>query len=118
MKAVYLGLTLAGSLVLGGCVVNVGDGVSGYQGWEKTQLDNREHLTQLSLGMDKSQVLALMGKADFHEAWQADGKKVQVFFYRTHRLHGDGSTTKEECTPVVLHDNRLVGWGETAYRKG
>ncbi|WP_372872782.1 DUF3192 domain-containing protein [Shewanella sp.] len=117
MKLVYLGGLLAATLMLGGCVVNVKDG-NNYQDWQQTELQNREHLSRLSLGMPKADALALMGRADFHEAWSDNGKEVQVFYFRTNRIHGDGTTTKEECTPVVFHNDLLVGWGATALAKG
>ncbi|WP_338592411.1 DUF3192 domain-containing protein [Shewanella khirikhana] len=118
MKAVYLSAVLATTLALGGCVVNVKDGNDAYQDWQQVEQQNREHLSRLSLGMAKADALTLMGRADFHEAWSDNGKEVQVFYFRTNRIHGDGTTTKEECTPVVFHNNRLVGWGATALAKG
>lgn len=120
----FLGLA---SLGLSGCVVNVGDGESGWDSsgsWEKVQDKNRTNLTKLSLGMPKDQVMMLMGTADFSEAYiqqsaqQGEAnKEVLVLFYRTQRNNGDGKTTKDECTPIVLSNNALVGWGETAYGK-
>ncbi|MCU8013512.1 DUF3192 domain-containing protein [Shewanella sp. SM74] len=120
----FLGLA---SLGLSGCVVNVGDGESGWdssESWEKVQDKNRTNLTKLSLGMPKDQVMILMGTADFSEAYiqqsaqQGEAnKEVLVLFYRTQRNNGDGKTTKDECTPIVLSNNALVGWGETAYSK-
>ncbi|MCS6135483.1 DUF3192 domain-containing protein [Shewanella baltica] len=116
----FLGLA---SLGLSGCVVNVGDGESGWdssESWEKVQDKNCTNLTKLSLGMPKDQVMILMGTADFSEAYIQQGesnKEVLVLFYRTQRNNGDGKTTKDECTPIVLSNNALVGWGETAYSK-
>ncbi|PMG42201.1 hypothetical protein BCU91_08795 [Shewanella sp. 10N.286.52.B9] len=109
---------------LTGCVLNVGDheGKRSDSYWQKQQQTNRNNLAKLSIGMAKDQVTILMGTADFSEAYvtQADAqspkKEVQVFFYRTQWSKGDGKTTKSECTPVVISDNKLVGWGETAYQ--
>ena len=120
----FLGLA---SLGLSGCVVNVGDGESSWdnsESWEKTQDKNRNNLAKLSLGMGKDQIMTLMGAADFSEAYlqqsagqgQAD-KEVLVLFYRTQHIHSDGKTTKDECTPIVISNNVLVGWGDTAYSK-
>ncbi len=120
----FLGLA---SLGLSGCVVNVGDGESGWdssESWEKVQEKNRNNLIKLSLGMSKDQVMTLMGTADLSEAYiqqsaqQGEAnKEVLVLFYRTQHTHSDGKTTKEECTPIVLSNNALVGWGDTAYSK-
>lgn len=113
------------SLGLSGCVVNVGDGKSDWERaeyWQKVQDKNRTTLAKLSLGMSKDQVMILMGAADFSESYlqqsagQAD-KEVLVLFYRTQRTQSDGKTTKDECTPVVLSNHVLVGWGDTAYNK-
>ncbi|MCL1138591.1 DUF3192 domain-containing protein [Shewanella pneumatophori] len=122
MKNKLLGLACFGiaSLGLTGCVVNVGDGESDWDNhgaWEKTQDKNRDNLTKISLGMSKEQVVTLMGTADFNEAYIQADKEVYVLFYRTQRTHGDGKTTKDECTPVVISNNAVVGWGEMAYGK-
>ncbi|MGL4748539.1 MAG: DUF3192 domain-containing protein [Shewanella sp.] len=118
----FLGLA---SLGLSGCVVNVGDGESDWdhsESWEKVQDKNRSNLAKLSLSMSKDQVMTLMGAPDLSESYlqqsagQAD-KEVLVLFYRTQRSHSDGKTTKDECTPVVLSNHVLVGWGDTAYNK-
>lgn len=113
------------SLGLSGCVVNVGDGESDWdrsESWEKVQDKNRSNLAKLSLGMSKDQVMTLMGVSDLSESYlqQSAGqaeKEVLVLFYRTQRSHSDGKTTKDECTPVVLSNHVLVGWGDTAYNK-
>lgn len=120
----FLGLA---SLGLSGCVVNVGDGESGWdssESWEKVQEKNRNNLIKLSLGMSKDQVMTLMGTADLSEAYiqqsaqQGEAnKEVLVLFYRTQHTHSDGKTTKDECIPIVLSNNALVGWGDTAYSK-
>ncbi|NMH64580.1 DUF3192 domain-containing protein [Shewanella salipaludis] len=122
MKSKWIAIAFVGaaSLGLSGCVVNVGDEASDRldgSHWAKVQDDNREKLTRLNLGMDREQVLALMGTADFSEAYLQDGKEMQVLFYRTQRNHGDGRTTKDECTPIILSNHSLVGWGEAAYAK-
>ncbi len=121
MKSKLFAVSILGiaSLGLTGCVVNVGEGDSGWHSekWEAVQEENRAHLAKLNLGMTKDQVELLMGNADFSEAYIQDDKEVHVLFYRTQRVKGDGKTTKDECTPVVISNNQLVGWGETAYSK-
>ncbi|GGI74022.1 DUF3192 domain-containing protein [Shewanella gelidii] len=122
MKAKLLAIAFFGvsSLGLTGCVVNVGDGDGEWDNnekWEKVQTKNRTNLASLDLGMSMDQVKVLMGTADFSEAYLQDSKEVHVLFYRTQRVKGDGKTTKNECTPVVISNDRLVGWGETAYSK-
>lgn len=114
----------ATTLSLSGCVLNVGEHESRRSGeyWQVQQEKNRSNLTKLTMGMTKDQVLLVMGTADFSEAHlsQADANSpqqaVQVYFYRTQWAKGDGKTTKDECTPVVVKDDKLVGWGESAYK--
>ncbi|QSX31057.1 DUF3192 domain-containing protein [Shewanella cyperi] len=117
MKAAYCAALLVASIGLSGCVVNLSDGDRDWSSshWQKMEQQNRENLARLDLGMSKDQVLTLMGKADFNEAYVKEGKQIQVLFYRTQRTDQDGNTTKDECTPVVISDNKLVGWGSTAY---
>lgn len=124
-----IGVTFLGlaSLGLSGCVVNVGDGELGWdssESWEKVQDKNRNNLIKLSLGMSKDQVITLMGTADLSEAYMQQGtgqgevnKDVLVLFYRTQHSRSDGKTTKDECTPIVLSNSTLIGWGDTAYSK-
>ncbi|WP_394388247.1 DUF3192 domain-containing protein [Shewanella woodyi] len=117
MKTRLIGLVFVGvaSLGLSGCVINLGEGDSDWNHWEKSQSANRDNLTKLNLGMSQDQVKVLMGDADFYEAYMKNDKEVHVLFYRTQRTKGDGKTTKDECTPVVISNNAVVGWGEKAY---
>ncbi|NKF51094.1 DUF3192 domain-containing protein [Shewanella sp. WXL01] len=125
MKSKLLASIIIATTTLGlsGCVLNVGDHKSAknHDYWEVQQEKNRANLTKLSMGMTKEQVLVIMGTADFTEAYLSnDGdakQEVQVYFYRTQWTKGDGKTTKDECTPVVLRDNALVGWGDSAYKQ-
>ncbi|WP_445946960.1 DUF3192 domain-containing protein [Shewanella sp.] len=123
LKLIPAALLTSLSLLMSGCVLNVGDhGSSGHSGWEEQQQANRDNIAKLSIGMDTQQVTLLMGTADFSEAFvtqasaQDAEQQVQVFFYRTQWNKGDGKTTKEECTPVVLRNNKLIGWGDAAYK--
>ncbi|MEC4727032.1 DUF3192 domain-containing protein [Shewanella sp. D64] len=117
MKTNLIGLVFVGvaSLGLSGCVINLGESDSGWNSWEQTQSANRDNLTKLNLGMSQDQVKVLMGDADFYEAYIQNEKEVHVLFYRTQRTKEDGKTTKDECTPVVISNNAVVGWGEKAY---
>ncbi|MCG9696128.1 DUF3192 domain-containing protein [Shewanella sp. Isolate11] len=120
VKTKLLSLVLFGaaSVALSGCVLNIGDGEGNWDkgdSWERVQDQNRANLAKLSLGMSRDQVMTLMGTADFNEAYLKQDKQVFVLYYRTQRVKGDGTTTKEECTPIVLADNAVVGWGEKAY---
>jgi hypothetical protein len=126
MKSKLMGAALITSLSLGltGCVINVGDKDSAPDRfyWEQKQEKNIDNLTKLSLGMAMDQVQLIMGTADFNEAFTTSEnetkakEEVQVLYYRTQWIKGDGKTTKDECTPVVFKNNTLVGWGDTALK--
>ncbi|QYJ87275.1 DUF3192 domain-containing protein [Shewanella mesophila] len=120
MKTKLLSLVLVSvaSIGLSGCVLNIGEGDgqwSNSDSWERVQDQNRANLAKLSLGMSRDQVTTLMGTADFNEAYIKQDKEISVLYYRTQRIKGDGTTTKDECTPIVLANNAVVGWGEKAY---
>ncbi len=123
MKKTILAATLAALAIstLSGCVVKVGgdgDWDSGHQSsWEQQQDRNRRNLEQINLGMTVNQVRVIMGTADFNEVYQQEEGVVQVLYYRTHRLKGDGVTGKDECTPVVFRDGTVTGWGEAAVNR-
>ena len=121
MKKMILAGALVLPLTLSGCVVSVGDGEYGYDGehyssWEDREYKNRKRISSLDLDMTIERVKDKMGVPDFNELYKQDGDNVQVLFYRTQRIEGDGVTTKDECTPLVFKDGLLIGWGENAYR--
>lgn len=104
-------------LSLSGCVISVdGDGFDGHSAsWEDRQYKNRRIIADLDLDMSAEQVKSRLGVPDFNELIKRDSDVYQVLFYRTHRERGDGKTTKEECTPLVLKNGALIGWGDQAY---
>ncbi|MCL1076756.1 DUF3192 domain-containing protein [Parashewanella spongiae] len=129
MKTKFIAMTVLTMATIGlsGCVINVGEGEYDKnsihpKGWEYAQKQNRQHIEELTLGMSKERVLSLMGRPDINEAFLTtknegeEGQEVQVLFYRTQHNSGDGKTTKDECTPLVIKNGKLVGWGEKAYR--
>ncbi len=80
-------------------------------------LANRENLLMLELGMTPREVLMVMGDPNLNEAYVLDeDRSLKVFFYYTNRMAADGNETKDEMTPVVFENGRLVGWGEEFYR--
>ncbi|WP_298440517.1 DUF3192 domain-containing protein [uncultured Ferrimonas sp.] len=117
-----LGLVLAATSVLwlSGCVVSVNDGdwdSDSSPHWSKVEKENRQQLEKINVGMSLETVFALMGTADFNELHQQDDRIVQVLFFRTQHRESDGETSKDECTPVVLVDGQVAGWGQTALGK-
>jgi hypothetical protein len=121
MKKTYLALLIAAPLAfsLTGCVVSVGhgdeDGYSINSDHENREYSNRKKIANLRFAMSYNDVQNLLGVADFNESYQKGDNHIQVLFYRTQRLHKDGLTTKDECTPLVFKKGELVSWGEQAY---
>ncbi len=106
--------------LLSGCIYVHGDGEwdgswDNSSDWEDTQDDNLRHINRLDLGIERTAVLTKMGSPAFTEAFQdKDGNNITILFYRTHRSHGDGKTTKDETTPLVFKNDKLTGWGNDA----
>ncbi|MCE9678094.1 DUF3192 domain-containing protein [Shewanella sp. AS1] len=85
--------------------------------WEDRQAYNNEKLTEITLGMPLQQVRSLMGKPDFSEAKNTQNQSLLVLFYRTRHSKADGETTRDECTPLLFKENKLIAWGEDTYQQ-
>ena len=95
---------------LGGCI-NI-NGESGWDNnWKKDQELNRKIISELVIGTERANVLNRMGTPSFSEAFVKDDLQYSVMFYRTHHTESDGSTTKDETTPLVFKEDKLIGWG-------
>jgi len=114
MKKSLLALIVTAPLTFGltGCVIAVGGdddkGFTSSSHFEDREYENRKKIARLQLNSAFSAVSREMGVADFNETYLDDGKTVNVVYYRTHRLHKDGLTTKDECTKLVFVDNILT----------
>ncbi|MFV8817616.1 DUF3192 domain-containing protein [Haliea sp. E17] len=102
------------SLAATGCVY-VGGDVSGDEDWKQTQDKNRNAISSLDLGMSFNAVVERMGTPDDSEAFTDNGDEVRVLFYRTRHTNSDGETTRDETTPLVFRNGKLIGWGEEVY---
>jgi hypothetical protein len=115
-----LGLLIAAPLLIGltGCVVAVGgnndDGYT-FNSDHDREYDNRKKIAQLQAGMSFVDVQNKLGVADFNESYKKNDEQIQVLFYRTQRLHEDGMTTKDECSPLIFKNGALSSWGDQAY---
>lgn len=102
-------------LIVSGCVVAIGSDEDDWDdGWSRRQRENREAIADLELGLRRETVIERLGTPDFSESFLRDGREFVVLFYRTHRRHGDGETSRDETTPLVFVNDDLVGWGESA----
>lgn len=102
-------------LPLSACVV-IADGDSDHDRSDHTKIErhNRDGIAGLSTGMSRVDVTSKMGTPDFDDQL-TDGHRV--LFYRTQRKHGDGMTTRDECTPLIFSNDKLIGWGQLALDK-
>ena len=121
MKKLLLALPMA--FLLSGCIIVSGDDdwdddyrVS--SSWRSDQNANRRAIAKLNLGESRKDVMETLGDPDFSEAYAGkDGTNYQILYYRTHRTHGDGQTTKDETTPLVFQKDKLIGWGNDAVQR-
>lgn len=84
--------------------------------WQERETYNARQIGQFDLGMSKDSVIRILGSPDINEAKASSEGDMQVLFYRTHHVTSDGITTKDECTPLVFRDNKLIAWGNDSYR--
>ncbi|MCK8045619.1 DUF3192 domain-containing protein [Shewanella sp. 1CM18E] len=85
--------------------------------WEDRQAYNQAMLTDLTLGQPIADIKTIFGKADFSEAKISNDDTLQILFYRTHHKTSDGQTSKEECTPLLFKQGKLIAWGEASYQQ-
>ena len=83
--------------------------------WQERETFNLKQIGRLDLGADKGDVIRLLGSPDISEAKATDSGEVLILFYRTHHVKSDGITTRDECTPLLFKDDKLIAWGADAY---
>ena len=90
---------------------------------------NKERLNELEIGMSKDEVLIIMGTKGFSiesspftvenpfriEVQSLDKHIYRVLYYYTDLVKTDGFITDDELTPVILKNNKLVGWGRDVW---
>jgi outer membrane protein assembly factor BamE (lipoprotein component of BamABCDE complex) len=74
---------------------------------------NLNNIKLLRKGMDKTEVLAVMGDPLKNEVYNTEN----VWYYFTSPKWSDGVITRDECTPLFFQDGKLEGWGQTEYKK-
>ena len=113
-----LSLCLAGALLvpMTGCVYVNGERIN-RDDWQNEQQINRERIADLTLGESRTVVVSRLGAPVDSEAFELDGEEVRVLFYRTRWTQSDGATSRDETTPVVFRNDRLIGWGDAVYRE-
>lgn len=98
---------------------------AGCKSADAIRADNRESLMQLETGMSAEAVLGVMGQKTYRDQYgdrytnphrvetlrDREGETYRVLFYYTDVKKRDGAITDDELTPIVLHEDELVGWG-------
>lgn len=87
---------------------------------------NRENLSNLSIGMTKVQltdimgtqkVVSLVGGISASNPYRTEivrddnGQIYEIIFYYTDVKKRDGAISDDELTPVVIMDEKVIGWG-------
>ncbi len=101
---------------LSGCVIVAGDRDFD-ESWEKQQRNNREMISDLVMQTERSKVIMKMGQPNFSEAFMKGDDEYRVLYYRTQHRNSDGDTTKDETTPLVFKNDKLIGWGGDVLEK-
>lgn len=119
MKKSILALLVAAPLALSltGCVIAVGGGDEGHSistSFGDREYENRKKIANIHLNSPYQDVHRKLGVADFNEKYQQGDKEIKVLFYRTHRVHKDDLTTKDECTYLHFVDGVLLDTGNGA----
>ena len=102
MKKELSVLILVSPLIFGlaGCSISIGsDDMSMIRG--DREYENRQVIANLTIGNNTDQVRALLGVPDFNESFMSEDQRVNVLYYRTQRVTGDGKTTKDECAACI-----------------
>jgi len=117
LKKSLLAAALLSSLTLSGCIVvkesSYDRDNEKYEGQQSEQR-NRAAIASLPPALSVSETLSRLGTPDFNDSWKTEQHSYQVLYYRTHRTHADGMTTRDECTAIVFIDKTLSGTGEMA----
>jgi hypothetical protein len=100
--------------MLSGCVVAVNTDDWEDEAWFSRQNRNAEKIERLELGVSESSVKSEFGEPDFVESFMRNGETFRVLRYRTRHMDHDGTTTRDETTPLVFVNAILVGWGDSA----
>lgn len=104
---------------LSGCVVAIGN--DGWdedeKNWENRQEKNLRYINRLDLGTTMASIESDLGEPDFSDSFQRNGEVFHIIYYRTRHIKSDGSTSRDETTPLVFIEKQLVGWGNLAIEK-
>lgn len=114
----FSGMALIFTL-LSGCVIAINDDESNSSNNKtiQAQRHNQSYISTLQVGARQESIRTSLGVPDFTESFSKNGETIEVLFYRTHHTHGDGMTTKDECTALIFKAGILTAWGDKAYQQ-
>ena len=92
---------------------------------------NKEKLNELEIGMNENVVLMIMGSktikiesAPFSienpfkiEIYSNDVDVYKILYFYTDLVKRDGFITDEELTPIIIKNNKLIGWGRNVWKE-
>jgi len=113
------------AVVLSGCA-----SLGGHLTLAELASANQSKLAQLSVGMNKNDVIALMGNSTaktgdgiVNNPWTVetsvgkDGAQYEALYYVTRKNQPFTPVRKSLTTGIVLRDGKVVGWGENALQQ-
>ena len=79
---------------------------------------NMRNLEKTKIGMTRTDVLTLMGKADKSEEFKRKDVTVEILYYLTSGSYSPGTGWQNiDSTPIVLEAGILKGWGKYYYEQ-
>ena len=106
---------------LSACVFHIApddwDDANTHKSVRAEERDARKYIAALELGVAPATVISELGAPEFSDRLTTKDGEVRVLRYRTHRAHADGETTRDETTPLVFLNDKLIGSGELALQQ-
>jgi hypothetical protein len=110
MKSILM--SVLGLVLVAGCVRSPVDETVKFVAMQHAVKVNNDNLLKLELGLNKTQVLDIMGKPEKSEAY-AWGS---IYLYRTAISRDVYTPVDADFTPVVFNEKGdLIGWGRNFY---
>lgn len=85
--------------------------------WQDRQAFNRGKISELHIGEPLNEIQLKMGHPDFSEAKRKGTQQLMVLFYQTQRKVADGQLSRDECTPLLFLNDKLIAWGQDTYQQ-
>jgi uncharacterized protein YxeA len=76
---------------------------------------NRKNMQDIKIGMEKAQVIKIMGNPHKIEAYPIEGKQISVLFYVTEGRRPFLGLDDSNFTPLILENDILTGWGRVHF---